>query len=356
MNSLTLKPIPRYFSIYLDLLRFGAAMMVLLFHIMLLDIGPDYLMRLIPARGNDFVILFFVLSGYVISATVDRKKEQSLRDYALDRMARVYSVAIPALLLSLFLVIVLQQPAVEYTKILYNFFFLGQTGFIYLNPLHNAPYWSLCYEVMYYILFGCFVFLDGKKRLISLLIFGLIAGPKVLVSMPCWLLGVLIYHLRDKINLKLPQAIFVAIIIPVMLALLCHEINFDQRVTEFSKSLLGKYYDYLFHSGDFLIDYAKAVIIAIHLYGMGFIAINWPKLLESFITKAAAMSFTLYLMHNIFVMLIFNNIPRDSRGLLVFGLAAAGIPLLCYFVSLFTEARRPQLRKYLDNWLPYKNW
>ena len=99
MKPITPKSIPHHFSVYLDLLRFGAAMMVLLFHMRNLKIGPDKLLNLIPAKGHDFVVLFFVLSGYVISATVDRKN-QSLRDYALDRMARVYSVAIPALIFS----------------------------------------------------------------------------------------------------------------------------------------------------------------------------------------------------------------------------------------------------------------
>ncbi len=355
MSATTIKPIPKHFSVYLDLLRFGAAMMVLLFHIKNLQMGPESLLKLIPSRGHDFVILFFVLSGYVISATVDRKRNQSLRDYSLDRMARIYSVAIPALILSTVLIIADQASFIEFIKIVCSFFFLSEAGLMQMTPYLNEPYWSLCYEVMYYIGFGCFMFLEGKKRIFFLILFILVAGPKVLLLLPCWLLGVFIYHKRDSIVLKPAQALIIALVIPIALSFVLHILNFDKNTTEFLKPLLGDYYERLSFSNGFLIDYARAIIIAIHLYAMRFVVIHWSKLLETLITKAASMSFTLYLMHIPFVFLMYNNIAPENRGLLVFLICAIGIPILCYLISLFTEARRPQLRTLLDAWLPTFN-
>ena len=353
MSTLPTKPIPHYFSIYLDLLRFSSAMIVVIYHMKTNDIGPESILKFIPARGHDFVILFFVLSGYVISATVDRKKDQTLKEYVLDRMARVYSVAIPALLLSLLLAFIFGQPMIELGKVICNFFFLGQVGFEGIYPFFNVPYWSLCYEVMYYIGFGCYIFLTRYTRVFCLLLFILVAGPKVLLLMPCWLLGVLIYHYRDKITLKFSYALVVAILVPFFIALFCHLIRFDNITVIFTRQILGEYYERFGFSNVFLEDYIRAIIIAINLYAMRFVVINWPKPLELFITKAASMSFTLYLMHMPILLIIMNNIPREQRGLTVFIITAISILVLCYFISLITEARRLQLRGIFDVWLSF---
>ncbi|MEO7108145.1 MAG: hypothetical protein ABIZ09_17345, partial [Rhodoferax sp.] len=61
------------FSLYLDLLRVCAAYFVLLFHMKKHEFGPEALLKLIPDHGHDAVILFFVLSGYVIAAATERK-------------------------------------------------------------------------------------------------------------------------------------------------------------------------------------------------------------------------------------------------------------------------------------------
>ena len=49
--------------------------------------------------GNDAVMVFFVLSGFVIAYVAD-KKERTPRDYFVSRFARLYSVVVPALLLT----------------------------------------------------------------------------------------------------------------------------------------------------------------------------------------------------------------------------------------------------------------
>jgi hypothetical protein len=71
-------------SFYLDLIRFISALEVFLYHIGL-------------ARfGHEAVIVFFVLSGYVISYTA-KNNDRTIGRYAISRFTRVYSVALPAL-------------------------------------------------------------------------------------------------------------------------------------------------------------------------------------------------------------------------------------------------------------------
>jgi peptidoglycan/LPS O-acetylase OafA/YrhL len=122
------------------------------------------------------VIVFFVLSGLVIAASVDRGG-QTLGSYAVARVARIVALALPALTISLVVVMLDRQFApvplfgedargTAPLEMLSALLFLSesyQTGFA-LNP----PYWSLCYEVWFYALFPAATFLDGWKRAVWL--------------------------------------------------------------------------------------------------------------------------------------------------------------------------------------------
>ena len=49
--------------------------------------------------GRTAVLVFFVLSGFVV-AWVTETKERTLEEYALSRVARLYSVILPALIIT----------------------------------------------------------------------------------------------------------------------------------------------------------------------------------------------------------------------------------------------------------------
>ena len=82
-------------SVYLDLVRFAAALTVMLHHVWP-TVFPD---RPLPWPGHDAVVVFFVLSGLVIAHAVDRPG-RTVADYCQHRIARIGPVAFPALLLS----------------------------------------------------------------------------------------------------------------------------------------------------------------------------------------------------------------------------------------------------------------
>lgn len=87
-------------SCYLDGMRLLAAMLVYLSHA-----NASWLTGNLPVLwrisnlGNEAVMMFFVLSGFVIAFVTD-KKEHTAREYLLSRFARLYSVAIPAIVLA----------------------------------------------------------------------------------------------------------------------------------------------------------------------------------------------------------------------------------------------------------------
>jgi peptidoglycan/LPS O-acetylase OafA/YrhL len=87
----------RSFSVYLDVVRFTAAFLVYLYHS-----NQRFLSEaILPAShyGHSSVIVFFVLSGFVIAFVTDTK-EFRLPAYAASRISRVYSVTVPAIVLT----------------------------------------------------------------------------------------------------------------------------------------------------------------------------------------------------------------------------------------------------------------
>ena len=84
-------------SVYLDLLRFTAAFVVVLGHFgtQLVSAGILWQMR---RYGEPAVLLFFVISGYVVSFVL-WSRHPSGASYFVNRASRLYSVVVPGLLL-----------------------------------------------------------------------------------------------------------------------------------------------------------------------------------------------------------------------------------------------------------------
>ena len=87
---------PHNFSLYLDFLRFIAALAVFLDHITSYPFTKDFFWGGLGSYGGIAVIIFFVLSGYVI-AYVTNTRETTAARYASARIARIYSVVLVAL-------------------------------------------------------------------------------------------------------------------------------------------------------------------------------------------------------------------------------------------------------------------
>jgi peptidoglycan/LPS O-acetylase OafA/YrhL len=209
------------FSLYLDFMRLMAAFMVFLGH------AHTILMSKLPSsfffgQAREAVALFFVLSGFVI-AYVTHEKELDWKSYALARAARIYSVAIPAILLTFVLDYLalaiggqggmsnnalsdlgLYQPE-SLVSLVRSLSFTNQLWFDHIVFGSNEPYWSLGFEVPYYIIFGLAVFTSGYIRSVAVVLSLLFFGPKIAQYFPLWLLGVGLYFLFSKSTFKLTK-------------------------------------------------------------------------------------------------------------------------------------------------------
>ena len=214
-------------SIYLDVLRFSAAMIVFIGHVSGQRLTGGFLWP-IAAYMDDAVVAFFVLSGFVISHATT-KSETTFADYAVSRAARIYSVAIPALGLTFALNSlgrhidpVLYNEAWGYVgtgrwfQLTVNGIFIGEVWSLHVSPGSDLPYWSLGYEVWYYVIFGLALYLPGRARAWSIVAM-LCAGPKVMLLFPIWLLGAALYRWRPHLPLAIGWAFLLGSLVAIAL-------------------------------------------------------------------------------------------------------------------------------------------
>lgn len=187
-------------SYYLDLARISAAFVVVLHHVFEAPFHEGSW----SFPGRPAVMVFFVISGFVIAYSTDGQTDW--RRYAVARLARIYSVAVPALVLSALLLLLqdnwpglpatgVDKPAIRFAV---SLLFINQFWNLTVGALTNGPYWSLCYEVWYYVLFGVIVFGRGAGRWIAVVGLLLLVGPRILLLLPIWFLGVATYFMMKR--------------------------------------------------------------------------------------------------------------------------------------------------------------
>ena len=172
----------RTLGIWLDALRFAAAMAVVLCHARLQSIGPgrladpteDFFVRLVGGMAHDAVMIFFVISDFLVGGKLRHAGRPGfLKDYMVDRATRIYVVALPVLLLSylamsgqrwLFGHAVRLNPGVCESGLadLAGALVMAHKGFG-ARYCFNSPIWSLVYEVFYYVFF-CLLALAWARR------------------------------------------------------------------------------------------------------------------------------------------------------------------------------------------------
>jgi peptidoglycan/LPS O-acetylase OafA/YrhL len=196
-------------SLYIDGLRLAAVILVFIDHAKRAQFTGGFLYAF-GMFGQEAVAVFFVISGIVIAYVVD-SREHTLAGYLIARLSRLWSVVIPAVLLT----IVLDSIGVCIDPTLYQSSSLPQpwviggaaawqavSPILFLNAIPhlkievgtNGPFWSLGYEAWYYFGFGFALFLRGMVRVVVLGLLLLAVGLPVLTLAPIWLLGVAVYH------------------------------------------------------------------------------------------------------------------------------------------------------------------
>ena len=341
-------------SLYLDGLRFVAAFTVFLAHYSVQRISGGFFWPSF-AYGHTAVLVFFVLSGFVI-AWVTETRECGLEDYVLSRAARLYSVIIPAFIVTavvnhlgeavdpqLYAEVrsdVTSHPVLDYAL---SAVFLGQSWTLDLLPGSNVPFWSLDYEVWYYVIFAVGVFLRGRHRIAALGVAALLAGPKILILLPVWLMGVADWRWRAKIPKRLAAPLVVASLTmwAALEAMGGQQLFWHQKSPWLPSDCTG--YDYLIGS-----------LVALFIVGLANTELPMPSLrFERLVRSLAATTFGLYLLHfpllNFFAAIIPGAPDEAIRRILIFVFALGSALAVAWFVEPRKTALKRWLRIGLDN-------
>jgi peptidoglycan/LPS O-acetylase OafA/YrhL len=330
--------------VYLDLLRFTAALVVFFSH---LSIFGEGLLPGMAAYGTPSVLVFFVLSGYVI-AFVTSARETHAREYLIARCARLYSVVIPTIALTALLDWIGSNadPGLYahyalvtnagFLSLAANFLFLNEVWGTHIDLGSNSPYWSLGYEAIYYAIFGAAFYLRGTVRTITCGALALIAGPNIIIFFPVWLLGLASYHVT-KNHLVGRFFGWIAFIgsaaAMVVFAVWARSHGILQEVTNLVN-----------HDFWFIVqDYLLAGLFAVNLIGfaaIGGVFSGVVRFAGPVIRWLAGATFTLYLLHVPLIFFVRAVVTIDHKSMLYDGLLL-GVPFTVIFlVAEFTERRK----------------
>lgn len=367
-------------SLLMDVVRACAAALVLCDHwrnAFFLDygqatdhLGPLTVLYLVTSAGHMAVVIFFVLSGYLISGSVFRSLARgswSWRSYLLHRVVRLWIVLLPGLLLcALWDGVGLHLRSTTATAMYHGDFgnhllsfdvhqshtlaaFLGNLFFLQsiLVPTFGSdgPLWSLANEFFYYMLFplGLFALRGESSWVRKLLYLGLFAGLStfagihILLLFPAWLLGTLLASMPPRPVGRTVRYTVAAIYVPLGFAL-----------TKY-RGMSGMVIDYLFAIATFLL-----LFVLLGTRG----EISDRSLTSRFWRTFARFSYTLYVVHLPFLILISAVLLHGGRWKPDAAHLAMGTALLllavayAYVVGWLTEFRTDKVRRWIERQVP----
>ena len=346
----------RGLSLYLDLLRLLAAAQVFAYHLSGFAFVGGHRFSW-NSYGHEAVTVFFVLSGFVICHAATTR-DRTLSSFAVSRLTRVYSVALPCLALTLVFDFIghsfapdfyagLSPSGSPWLRLGIGAAMLNE-AWVSVQMLSNTPYWSISYEFWYYALFAAIFYLQGKRRWIATAACALIAGPKILLLFPIWIMGWAAY--AERRSSRLPTWCALALFAqPLLVFALYEHFQLAKAGGGLLQSVLGypEWRNGMAWSRFVLSDSLLGASIALHLVGAKKIGPKLLPVLQPFtriIRFGADRSFTLYLLHQpaiIFVAACLAGVTIGSWRPYVVGAATIGIILI---VALVTEGQRHRIK------------
>jgi peptidoglycan/LPS O-acetylase OafA/YrhL len=228
--------------------------------------------------GSDAVVMFFVLSGFIIDFTSETK-DKTLGAFAFSRATRVYSVALPALVITfIFDNLGNHLHPADYAgwwyegdhpglRFLSALTFTNEIWFSHLRPGTNGPYWSLTYEVWYYAIFAVLRFAPRKKVLLAALL-ALAAGPKALLLSPPFALGVWVRRRAKQEPLPNARGAVLCVVATPLLYAAFLAMDTPRDLRGITVAILGDHaLASLGFSDEFIWNNLIAGLVAMHLLG-----------------------------------------------------------------------------------------
>ena len=229
-------------------------------------------------------------------------------DYAIKRASRIYSVAVPAVVLTLLIDLAMAYWRLSpggYGYQLHRPWLYAAIGLTFAGtfwslsePLFsNVPYWSLDYEVWYYVLFAVLIFARGIPRWVGILGVLALIGPKMWLLFPIWLGGVAVCRLHQSCRLPQNWARLSALAV-ISFFIVLKVLQWEDPINGLGQSLIAGLVPFpIGFSQWYLGDYVVGILTMTLVFGLGSAELTVPNWLLPLVTGLANLSFGLYLMH-----------------------------------------------------------
>ena len=342
-------PLEQTFSVYLDLLRSLAAFAVLFGHMEKDGLGMSW--NPLARFSHEGVIVFFVLSGFIICQTTVIKNRGG-GDYFSARLSRLYSVVVPSIVacsaLTLIIGAVVPDPHTKFSNyhefrlfhIMPQLTFLTESWGIGKAIPMNYPYWSLCYEFWYYVLFGIAYFYRNLFGLLFLTLSAVIAGPAIIVLSPIWIAGAWLAYYGGDLRFPRPVAMLVFVASIGAVYLVDHS-GIDVTLRSFLHDSVPGFWR-LSSSQRFLTDYIIGAAVVVNLIASRSLTTELAPILRTIrmpIAFFAGYSFTLYMFHRPLTQIGGWAFPVEGNDVVGSLVATALIAGITFFVSFGTERK-----------------
>ena len=346
---------------WLDALRFIAAFMVILSH------GrntffPAYAdlpttqhnvftmaFTMFCRMGHEAVIVFFVLSGFLVGGRGFERiigGTMNVGSYAIDRFARITPPLLAAILFYFVTSCVIPGTPFSWATALGNLFSLQG---VFCESL-VSPFWSLSYEVWFYIILGSLAVLlkakQDEKIILGLSVF--VAAISVFVLglkmhyLFIWMMGAVAYLARPK-----QKNIWVLLLslVGLFAAILYWQLSKDTKSIEFAVEGTNKE----------LIELIMSLMVCLLIQQV--ILLEPKKKVSKWIEKKvgdmAKFSYTLYLSHRIVFLWIVAYIwAKDScqftiSGIIKFIIIIMATLFVCWLLYLVSERYSPSIKGFM---------
>jgi peptidoglycan/LPS O-acetylase OafA/YrhL len=222
--------------------------------------------------------------------------------------------------------------------------FTNELWFAHIAPLSDMPVWSLGFEAWYYALFGALHYLRGVQRVIVAGVCAIIAGPKLLLLLPVWWLGVLSYRAASRTQLR-PLYAWSLGGFALALYVVTRALHPYQRAVALEQRWFGAgFVSKLSNVEPFLYCYVIGMVVALSFFAAASLQDPLQRILSpaaNSIRRGARSTFSIYLFH--FPILLFTTAatgtvmhPGPARSAICVAVTLA----ICFALgSLFDETR-----------------
>ena len=334
-------------SITLDLIRGLSAQLVVVGHgISFFGIFKSLHQPNFPWMQNIAVLIFFILSGFLITYSTLRKKDYRFSHFFADRFSRIYTAFVPSILFVVIADFSIKYliPSKYYYENAFNFkTFIGNIFMLQDHPLAHSklhmpditsfgtarPFWTLAVEWWIYLFFGYLFLVIFKKKfsILSLIIFTFLSIVPIYNFIEgrgngltlFWIFGALVYYLASQDILKNmkrnTKLVFLFLVITLAAFRLKITMQEYEAIFAFSLALILL----------LILDLTKNV--------------SYSRLTTKFIKLIADYSYTLYLVHYSVLSFIVTYFDKtySSYYLFIFGFIVSNI--ISFIIGYYAETK-----------------